>query len=165
MQFQFRCKVLKPQINFNFLVRYIMETIFVKEYDQPRKWYVIDAAGKPLGRVAAKAAYIARGKNKATYTKNQLMGDFVVIINAEKAIVTGGKEQKKIYYHHTGFVGGLRAHTYEKLLEKHPTEPMAKAVAGMLPHGRLGRKMMDNVKIYAGAEHPHAAQNPQPIEL
>ena len=93
-----------------------METIFVKEYDQPRKWYVIDAAGKPLGRVAAKAAYIARGKNKASYTKNQLMGDFVVIINAEKAVVTGGKEQKKIYYHHTGFVGGLRAHTYEKLL-------------------------------------------------
>ena len=119
----------------------------VKEYDQPRKWYVIDAAGKPLGRVAAKAAYIARGKNKATYTKNQLMGDFVVIINAEKAVVTGGKEQKKIYYHHTGFVGGLRAHTYEKLLEKHPTDPMAIAVAGMLPHGRLGRKMMDNVKI------------------
>ena len=112
-----------------------METIFVKEHEQARKWYVIDAAGKPLGRVAAKAA------------------------------VTGGKEKKKIYYHHTGFVGGLRAHTYEKLLEKHPTQPMEIAVAGMLPHGRLGRKMMDCVKIYAGAEHPHAAQNPQPVEL
>ena len=142
-----------------------METIFVKEHEQDRKWYIIDAAGKPMGRVAAKAAYIARGKNKATFAKNQLMGDFVVIINAEKAIVTGGKEQKKIYYHHTGFVGGLRAHTYEKVLEKHPTDPMAIAVEGMLPHGRLGRKMMDCVKIYAGAEHPHAAQNPQPIEL
>ena len=93
------------------------------------------------------------------------MGDFVVIINAEKAVVTGGKEQKKIYYHHTGFVGGLRAHTYEKLLDKHPTKPMELAVAGMLPHGRLGRKMMDCVKIYAGAEHPHAAQNPQPVEF
>lgn len=142
-----------------------METIFVKEYDQPRKWYVIDAAGKSLGRVAAKAAYIARGKNKASYTKNQLMGDYVIIVNAEKAIVTGGKKQKKIYYHHTGFVGGLRAHTYEKLLDKHPTKPMEAAVAGMLPHGRLGRKMMDCVKIYAGAEHPHVAQNPQPIEI
>ena len=114
-----------------------METIFVKEYDQPRKWYIIDAAGKTMGRVAAKAAYIARGKNKTSYTKNQLMGDFVVIINAEKAVVTGGKEQKKIYYHHTGFVGGLRAHTYEKLLDKHPTKPMELAVAARLPQGRL----------------------------
>lgn len=142
-----------------------METIFVKEAEQARKWYIIDAEGKPMGRVAAKAAYIARGKNKATFTKNQLMGDFVVIINAEKASVTGGKEKKKIYHHHTGFVGGLRSFTYEKTLERHPTEPMTRAVAGMLPNGRLGRKMMDNVKIYAGAEHPHAAQNPQPIEL
>ncbi|MCR5061850.1 MAG: 50S ribosomal protein L13 [Treponema sp.] len=142
-----------------------METIFVNECDQARKWYIIDAEGKPLGRVAAKAAYIARGKNKATFTRNQLMGDYVVIINADKAIVTGGKEQKKIYYHHTGFVGGLKAHTYEKLLEKHPTDPMQIAVEGMLPHGRLGRKMINNVKIYAGAEHPHAAQNPQPVEL
>lgn len=142
-----------------------METIFVKEHEQARKWYIIDAAGKPMGRVAAKAAYIARGKNKPTFTRNQLMGDFVVIINADKAVVTGGKETKKIYYKHTGFVGGLRSHTYEKLLEKHPTEPMQTAVEGMLPHGRLGRKMMECVKIYAGAEHPHAAQNPQPIEL
>ena len=142
-----------------------METIFVKEYEQARKWYIIDAAGKPMGRVAAKAALIARGKNKVTYAKNQLMGDFVIIINADKAVVTGGKEQKKIYYHHTGFVGGLRAATYEKLLEKHPTQPMQIAVEGMLPNGCLGRKMAANVKIYAGAEHPHAAQNPQPIEL
>lgn len=142
-----------------------METIFVKESDQARKWYVIDAAGKPLGRVAAKAAAIARGKNKPTFTKNQNMGDYVVIINADKVELTGGKEQKKIYYHHTGFVGGLRAHTYEKLAEKHPTDPMQIAVEGMLPKGRLGRKLASNVKIYAGAEHPHAAQNPQPVEL
>lgn len=142
-----------------------METIFVKEYEQPRKWYVIDAAGKPLGRVAAKAAAVARGKNKATYTKNQNMGDYVVIINAEKVAVTGGKETKKIYYHHTGFVGGLRAQTFEKLIEKHPTDPLKKAVAGMLPHGRLGRALLDNVKIYAGSDHPHAAQNPQPLEV
>ena len=113
----------------NFLIQgIIMKTIFVNENDQVRKWYIIDAAGKPMGRVAAKAAAIARGKNKVTYTKNQLMGDFVIIINAEKAALTGGKEQKKIYYHHTGFVGGLRAHTYEKLAEKHPTDPMKFAV-------------------------------------
>ena len=150
----------------NFLIQgIIMKTIFVNENDQVRKWYIIDAAGKPMGRVAAKAAAIARGKNKVTYTKNQLMGDFVVIINAEKAALTGGKETKKIYYHHTGFVGGLRAHTYEKLAEKHPTDPMKFAVEGMLPGGRLGRKMMDCVKIYAGAEHPNAAQKPQLVEL
>lgn len=142
-----------------------METIFVKEYEQPRKWYVIDAAGKPLGRVAAKAAAIVRGKNKVTYTKNQNMGDYVVIINADKVALTGGKETKKIYYHHTGFVGGLRAQTYEKLIEKHPTEPLRKAVAGMLPNGRLGRALLDNVKIYVGAEHPHVGQNPQPLEV
>ena len=142
-----------------------MKTIFIKEHEQNRNWFLIDAAGKPLGRVAAKAASILRGKTKATFAANQNMGDYVVIINAAKAVVTGGKEQKKIYYHHTGFVGGLRAHTYEKLLDKHPTKPMELAVAGMLPHGRLGRKMMDCVKIYAGAEHPHAAQNPQPVEF
>ena len=142
-----------------------MNTIFVKESEQARKWYVIETAGEPLGRVAAKAAAIARGKNKVTFTKNQNMGDYVVIINADKVAVTGGKEQKKVYYHHTGFVGGLRAHTFEKLLEKHPTDPIALAVAGMLPHNRLGRKLMDNVKIYAGAEHPHAAQKPEAIEL
>ena len=142
-----------------------MKTIFVNEKDAVRNWYVIDAAGKPLGRVAAKAAAVLRGKHKVTFARNQEMGDFIVIINADKAAVTGGKEQKKVYYHHTGFVGGLRAHTYEKLLEKHPTQPMEIAVAGMLPHGRLGRKMMECVKIYAGAEHPHTAQNPQPVEL
>lgn len=142
-----------------------MNTIFVKEHEQARKWYIIDAAGKPMGRVAAKAASVARGKNKPTFTKNQNMGDYVVIINADKVLVTGGKEQKKIYYHHTGFVGGLKAQTFEKLLEKHPEDPLKLAVKGMLPHGRLGRAMMDNVKIYAGADHPHAAQNPQPLEV
>ena len=92
-----------------------MNTIFVKEYEQPRAWYVIDAAGKPLGRVAAKVAAILRGKNKVTYAKNQNMGDYVVIINADKVAVSGGKEQKKIYYHYTGFVGGLKAQSFETL--------------------------------------------------
>ncbi|NLC92303.1 MAG: 50S ribosomal protein L13 [Treponema sp.] len=142
-----------------------MNTIFVKEHEQARTWYVIDAAGKPLGRVAAKAAAVLRGKNKVTFTKNQNMGDYVIIINADKVSVSGGKEQKKIYYHHTGFVGNLVSHTFEKLSEKHPGEPLKLAVEGMLPHGRLGRALMDNVKIYAGSEHPHTAQNPKVLEV
>lgn len=143
-----------------------MKTIFVNEKEQKRDWYVIDAAGQPLGRVAAKAAYIARGKNKATYTPNQEMGDYVVIINADKVAVSGGKETKKIYYKYTtGFVGSLKAHTFEKLLEKHPEDPIRLAVKGMLPHGRLGRVLMQNVKVYAGTEHPHTAQNPKAVEL
>ena len=143
-----------------------MKTIFVNEKEQKRDWFVIDAAGKPLGRVAAKAASIVRGKEKPTYTPNQEMGDYVVIINADKVAVTGGKEQKKIYYKYTtGYVGSLKAHTVEKLIEKHPEDPIRLAVKGMLPNGRLGRVLMDNVKIYAGPEHPHAAQNPKAVEL
>lgn len=143
-----------------------MKTIFVNERDQKREWFVIDAAGKTLGRVAAKAAAIVRGKEKATYTPNQEMGDYVVIINADKIAVSGGKEQKKIYYKYTtGYVGSLKAHTFEKLIEKHPEDPLRIAVKGMLPHGRLGRVLMQNVKIYAGAEHPHKAQNPKAVEL
>ena len=143
-----------------------MKTIFVNEKEQKRDWFVIDAAGKPLGRVAAKAASIVRGKEKPTYTPNQEMGDYVVIINADKVAVTGGKEQKKIYYKYTtGYVGSLKAHTFEKLIEKHPEDPVRLAVKGMLPNGRLGRVLMDNVKIYAGPEHPHAAQNPKAVEL
>ena len=142
-----------------------MKTIFVNEKDQARAWYIIDAEGKPLGRVAAKAAAVLRGKNKVTFTTNQNMGDYVVIINADKVAVTGGKETKKIYYHHTGFVGGLRSHTFEKMIEKHPDNPLRFAIKGMLPNGRLGRAIMDNCKIYAGSEHPHAAQNPQPLEV
>ena len=143
-----------------------MKTIFVNEKEQKRDWFVIDAAGKPLGRVAAKAASIVRGKEKPSYTPNQEMGDYVVIINADKVAVTGGKEQKKIYYKYTtGYVGSLKAHTFEKLIEKHPEDPIRLAVKGMLPNGRLGRVLMDNVKIYAGPEHPHAAQNPKAVEL
>ena len=107
-----------------------MKTIFVNEKEQKRDWFVIDAAGKPLGRVAAKAASIVRGKEKPTYTPNQEMGDYVVIINADKVAVTGGKEQKKIYYKYTtGYVGSLKAHTFEKLIEKHPEDPIACSTA------------------------------------
>lgn len=142
-----------------------MKTIFINEKDQERKWYLVDAAGKPLGRVAAQVAAIVRGKNKVSFAPNQNMGDYVVIINAEKVAVSGGKEQKKMYYKHTGYVGHLKEHTFEKLIERQPTTPMRLAVRGMLPHNRLGRQLIGNVKIYAGPDHPHVAQNPQPIEV
>ena len=142
-----------------------MDTIFAKAQDIKRAWYVIDAAGKPLGRVAAKAAALARGKHKATYAPHQNTGDYVVIINADKVAVSGGKEQKKMYYNYTGFVGNLKHFTFEKLLARHPAEPLERAIKGMLPHNRLGRVLFENVKVYAGAEHPHKAQNPQPLEV
>ena len=142
-----------------------MKTIFVNERDAVRNWYVIDAAGKPLGRVAAKVAMILRGKHKATYTPNQEMGDYVVIINADKVAVTGTKFTDKMYYHHTGYVGGLKSFTFEKKIERHPDDPLKLAIKGMLPNGRLGRTLLKNVKIYAGEDHPHASQNPQPLEV
>jgi large subunit ribosomal protein L13 len=145
--------------------RIYMKTLFVKPVDIERKWFVIDAEGKAVGRVAAKAASIVRGKEKPEYSPNWETGDFVVIINAEKALITGRKAQDKLYHHHTGYVGGLKTVTYEKLLEKHPCSPLELAVKGMLPKGPLGRKLENNVKIYPGAEHPHSAQNPQAIEV
>ncbi len=142
-----------------------MKTIFVNERDAVRNWYVIDAAGKPLGRVAAKVAMILRGKHKVTYTPNQEMGDYVVVINADKVAVTGTKFTDKMYYHHTGYVGGLKSFTFEKKIERHPDAPLKLAIKGMLPNGRLGRTLLKNVKIYAGENHPHASQNPQPLEV
>ena len=142
-----------------------MDTVFVKPAKFERKWFVIDAEGKVLGRVAAKAASIVRGKEKVTFAPHQEMGDFVVIINAEKAALTGRKPVQKLYYHHTGYVGGLKTINYEKLVARHPSSPMENAVKGMLPKGPLGRKLFKNVKVYAGPKHPHAAQNPQPINL
>ena len=142
-----------------------MKTIFLKEQEAVRNWYVIDAANKPLGRVAAKAASVLRGKDKVTYTPHQEMGDFVVIINADKVAVTGNKAKGKIYYHHTGYIGGMKANSFEKTIERHPEAPLMEAIKGMIPNGRLGRRLLTNVKIYAGAEHPHTAQNPQPLEV
>ncbi len=139
-----------------------MKTIFTKPTND---WYIIDASGKTLGRVAAKAASVLSGKNKASYAPNTICGDYVVIINADKIQVTGNKEQDKLYRHYTGFVGGLRSISFEKLLEKHPTEPLRRTIWGMIPHNRLGRKIIGNLKIYAGNEHPHAAQNPKPLEV
>jgi large subunit ribosomal protein L13 len=142
-----------------------MKTIFVKPTEVKRAWFVIDGADKVLGRVAAKAASIVRGKEKAIFTPHQEVGDFVVIINADKLVVSGRKENNKLYRHHTGYPGGLKTENYSKLASRHPTLPLEKAIHGMLPKGPLGRKLLKNVKIYAGANHPHKAQNPQTVEI
>ena len=142
-----------------------MKTIFVKPADLERKWFMIDAEGKVLGRVAAKIAAIVRGKEKVSYAPHQEVGDFVVVVNADKIAVTGNKMQKKLYHRHTGYVGGLKTQNFEKLIARHPTSPLELAVKGMLPKGPLGRKLLKNVKIYAGSNHPHTAQNPEIIEL
>lgn len=142
-----------------------MKTVFVTAETAERSWYVIDAEGKPLGRVAVKVASMLRGKHKPTYTPSQETGDFVVVVNADKIAVTGRKRNDKMYYHHTGFPGGLKDFTFAKLIERHPTSPLELAVRGMLPKGPLGRKLFKNVKFYAGPAHPHAAQQPTAIDL
>jgi large subunit ribosomal protein L13 len=145
--------------------RFGMKTTFVKPAEVERKWFVIDAEGKVLGRLAARVASIVRGKEKAVYAPHQEVGDFVVVVNAEKIVVTGRKAQDKLYHHHSGYVGGLKTTNYEKLAARHPASPLQLAVKGMLPKGPLGRKLLKNVKVYAGPEHPHAAQSPQAIVL
>ena len=141
-----------------------MKTVFAKPASVERKWYVIDAEGKVLGRVAAKVASIVRGKNKAIFVPHQEVGDFVVVINADKVVVTGRKTEQKNYYRHTGYVGGLKTDTFEKLIARHPTKPLEIAIKGMLPKGPLGRKMAKNAKLYAGKNHPHESQKPAPLE-
>ena len=142
-----------------------MKTEFLNPALVERKWFVIDAEGKILGRVAARAASIVRGKTKPIFSPHLEMGDYVVIINADKIAVSGRKAQQKVYYRHSGYPGGLKAHNYEKVIARHPTQPLENAIKGMLPKGPLGRKLAKNAKIYAGAAHPHAAQNPTAIEL
>ena len=142
-----------------------MKTLFVTPETAQRAWYVIDAEGKPLGRVASKVASIVRGKTKPTFTPSQETGDFVVVINTAKIGITGRKRSDKMYHHHTGFVGGIKSFSFKALLERHPTEPLELAIKGMLPKGPLGRKLLQNAKLYAGPTHPHAAQQPTAIEL
>jgi large subunit ribosomal protein L13 len=142
-----------------------MKTVFIKPAEVERKWFVIDATGKSLGRVAVRVASIVRGKEKAIFTPHQEVGDYVIVINADKAALTGRKVEQKLYRHHTGYPGGLKTDTFEELAARHPAAPLEYAIRGMLPKGPLGRKLFTNVKVYAGAEHPHAAQNPQTIEL
>jgi len=142
-----------------------MKTVFVTPATADRRWYIIDAAGKPLGRVAAKVASILRGKNKPTFTPSQETGDYVIVVNADKVMVTGQKRQNKMYYHHTGFPGGIKGFNFAELIDRNPVSPMEIAIRGMLPKGPLGRKLFKNVKVYAGPNHPHAAQMPTVIDL
>lgn len=142
-----------------------MDTIFVKPKDVKRKWYVIDASGKRLGRVAVKAANLLRGKHKPEYTPHQEIGDFVIIINADKVELSGNKRSQKMYYRHSGYPGGLTAERFSDMIQRKPIFPMEHAVKGMLPHNRLGRKLFTNLKVYAGAEHPHTAQKPEAVEI
>lgn len=142
-----------------------MKTIFVTSATADRTWYLIDAEGKPLGRIAAKVASMVRGKNKPTYTPSQETGDFVVVINADKVAISGRKRQNKMYYRHSGYPGGLKDFTFRELIQRDPVAPLELAVHGMLPKGPLGRKLYKNVKIYAGSQHPHAAQMPVAIDL
>jgi large subunit ribosomal protein L13 len=128
-----------------------------------REWYVVDAEGQTLGRLATRIADTLRGKNKPQYTPHVDTGDFVVVVNCEKIQVTGQKLDKKIYYRHSGFPGGLRERTLREQLERRPTEVLRKAVKGMLPRNSLGRAQLTKLKIYAGAEHPHEAQAPKPL--
>jgi large subunit ribosomal protein L13 len=143
----------------------LMNTIFVKPHDVARKWYVIDANGKSLGRVAAKVAYVLRGKHKPIYTPHQEVGDYVIVLNAEKVAVTGRKRQQKLYYHHSGYLGGMKVQNFEHVIQKKPTFPLEAAIRGMLPRNRLGRKLFKNVKVYAGEIHPHAAQQPEALDI
>ncbi|MBE5810785.1 MAG: 50S ribosomal protein L13 [Clostridiales bacterium] len=142
-----------------------MKTFMPKAADITRKWYVVDAEGLALGRVASQVANILRGKNKPIYTPNVDTGDYVIIVNASKVILTGKKLDQKIYYKHSGYVGGLKETKYRKLLAEKPEEALRHAVVGMLPKGPLGRAMAKKMKIYAGAEHEHAAQQPEKLEL
>jgi large subunit ribosomal protein L13 len=130
-----------------------------------RRWLLIDAEGQTLGRLATEIARLLRGKNKPQSTPHVDTGDFVVVVNAEKVVVTGKKAEQKVYRRHTGYPGGLREMSYEVMLERKPTEILRKAVRGMMPKTRLGRQQLRKLKIYAGPEHPHEAQNPQPYEV
>ncbi len=142
-----------------------MSTFMQKPAEVQRKWYVLDAAGKPLGRVAVKAADILRGKNKPTFTPHVDCGDHVIIINCEKAVLTGKKLEKKFYRHHTGFVGGLKEVKAGTLMANRPELAMEYAVKGMIPDTTIGRKALTRLRVYAGAAHNNAAQKPESIEF
>jgi large subunit ribosomal protein L13 len=142
-----------------------MKTYTAKPGEVERRWYVVDADGQTLGRLATRIADTLRGKNKAQYTPHVDTGDFVVVVNAEKVLVTGNKLEQKRYYRHSGYPGGLRSRTLREQLERRPTEVIRKAVKGMLPRNRLARQQLNKLKIYAGPDHPHEAQAPQPLEV
>ena len=142
-----------------------MRTYNAKPGEVERRWYVVDADGQTLGRLATRIADTLRGKGKAQYTPHVDTGDFVVVVNAEKVAVTGNKLDQKRYYRHSGYPGGLRSRTLREQLDRRPTEVIRKAVKGMLPKNRLARQQINKLKIYAGPDHPHEAQAPQPLEV
>ena len=142
-----------------------MKSYMQKKETIERKWFVIDAEGKPLGRVATKTAHVLRGKHKATFTPHMDCGDYVIIVNAEKVALTGNKLEDKKYYNHSMYPGGLRERTAKVMKEQYPVEMVERAVKGMLPHNRLGRAMYKKLFVYTGAEHPHMAQKPETMEI
>lgn len=142
-----------------------MRTYTPKEGDADPQWHVIDATDVVLGRLATHAAALLRGKHKPTFVPHQDMGDFVIVINAEKVAVTGDKASKKRYWRHSGFPGGIRSVSFEEMIDRHPTRAVEEAVKGMIPKNKLGRAQLTKLRVYAGSEHPHAAQQPKPFEI
>ena len=142
-----------------------MTTFVAKEHEIEKKWYLIDAKERVLGRLASEIASILRGKNKPIFTPHMDAGDYVVVINADKVILTGGKMEKKMYYHHSGYVGGLKKTTAKEMLVKKPENLIKFAVKGMLPKNSLGRRQLTKLKIYAGQDYPHQAQQPKKLEI
>lgn len=141
------------------------KTRFFKPEEVPQKWYLIDANGKTLGRIASHVARLLRGKNKPQFTPNADLGDFVVVINADKVQVTGKRAELKQLFHNTGYPGGAKFESFKELIKTKPEYVFEHAVKGMLPHNRLGRRIIKKLKVYRGAEHPHAAQQPEPVQL
>ena len=142
-----------------------MKTYMAHAETVERKWYVVDAAGVPLGRLASRVASVLRGKNKPTFTPNVDCGDFVIIINTDKAVLTGKKLENKFYRYHTGYIGGLKEISYKKMMEEKSDLAVYEAVKGMLPKNSLGRVMLKKLKVYKGADHNHAAQKPEVLKL
>ncbi len=142
-----------------------MKSYMARPLEVERKWFVVDAEGEHLGRLAAEIAKILRGKNKVQYTPHVDVGDFVVVVNAERVVVTGKKAEQRVYRRHSGYPGGMKETSYEQMLARKPTEILRKAVYGMMPKTRLARQQFRKLKIYAGPEHPHTAQNPQRLEV
>lgn len=142
-----------------------MKTVSTKPADVKREWFVVDAEGKTLGRLATEIARRLRGKHKPEYTPHVDTGDYIVVVNVEKIRVTGNKATDKMYHHHTGYPGGLRSKTFNQMIDHAPERTLQSAVKGMLPKGPLGRSMFTKLKVYAGASHPHAAQQPQELNI
>ena len=142
-----------------------MKSYMARPLEVERKWYVVDAEGKHLGRLATEIVRVLRGKNKPHYTPHVDVGDFVVVVNADRVAVTGRKAEQRVYRRHSGYPGGMKETSYEQMLARKPTEVLRKAVYGMMPKTRLARKQFKKLKIYAGPEHPHSAQDPQTLEV